>query len=105
MYESLLLITVRVPVSSEYVSFQHDVIKKSNREFNTTFTIDEINPTIAAFYDAIILYGFALNQTIEAKEDPHNAKNLLKRLWNRTYFGKKSLHTLNLLLLFSTFKF
>ena len=82
-----MLITIRVPVSAEYSAFQHDVIKKSNSEFNTSFTVDDINPTIAAFYDAIMIYASALNQTIEAGEDPHIAKNLLKKIWNQTYFG------------------
>ena len=87
MFESLLLITVRVPVSPEYVTFQHEVIKRANANFNASFTVDEMNPTIAAFYDALLLYAYALNQTIEAGEDPHVATNLVKKVWNRTYFG------------------
>ena len=47
----------------------------------------ETNPMIAAFYDAFLLYAYALNQTIEAGEDPHVANNLVRKVWNRTYFG------------------
>lgn len=53
MYESLMLITVRVPTAPEYATFQHEVIKRTNAEFNTSFTIDEVNPSVAAFYDAM----------------------------------------------------
>lgn len=87
MYESLILITVRVPVSPEYVTFQHDVVKRSNTEFNTSFTIEDINPVVGAFYDALLMYAYSLNQTLEAGEDPHVAGNLIRKIWNKTYFG------------------
>lgn len=33
------------------------------------------------------LYAYALNQTIDAGENPYIAKNLIRKIWNRTYYG------------------
>jgi hypothetical protein len=43
IYESLMMIAVRVPVSPEYNTFVHKVMKKSSEEFSVTNALDNVS--------------------------------------------------------------
>ena len=43
MYESLLMLAVRVPTSAEYTSFTHKVTKASSEEFGGIANSDNVN--------------------------------------------------------------
>lgn len=85
MYESLFIITVHVPMTHTYQQFANDVIEKSQKEFNTTFTINDVNVILAGFHDSVILYGKAVTETINDGEDPIDGVEVTKRIWNRTF--------------------
>lgn len=44
-----------------------------------------MNPVIAAFYDAVQVFVWALNETLALGSDPSDARSLTHRLWNRTF--------------------
>lgn len=46
-----------------------------------------MNNFISAFYDAVLLYAIALNETIQAGLDPRNGHNITSRMWGRTFVG------------------
>lgn len=87
MFESLMMISVRVPTSPEYTVFQHEVVKRTNREFGVNVTSDEVNPVVAAFYDSLLMYAYALNDTLTTGGDPRKGRQLIQRLWNKTFYG------------------
>ena len=61
-------------------------------KYNTTFEDNETLSTfVTSFYDGVILYATALNESI--KEDPTvltrpiNGSDIVRRMWNRTFTG------------------
>lgn len=42
------------------------------------------------FHDALLLYAFALNETIHSGYSKKNGTEITRRMWNRTFEGKKS---------------
>lgn len=46
-----------------------------------------MNNFISAFYDAVLLYAIALNETIQSGLDPRNGHNITSRMWGRTFVG------------------
>jgi hypothetical protein len=91
MFESLMMISVRVPISPEYSVFQHEVVKRTNREFGVNVTSDEVNPVVAAFYDSLLMYAHALNITLNAGGDPRKGRQMAQMLWNKTFYGGNGL--------------
>ncbi|KAH7645122.1 guanylate cyclase c-like protein 2 [Dermatophagoides farinae] len=85
MYESLFILTVHVPMIEIYQKFANDVIKKSRNEFNTSFTMKDVNVILAGFHDSVVMYGEAVTETIQDGFDPHDGMEVTKRLWNRTF--------------------
>lgn len=91
MFESLMMVTVRVPTSPEFSVFQHEVVKGTNREFGVNVSTDEVNPVVGAFYDSLLMYGHALNNTLVRGADPRKGIQMIKQLWNNTYYGGKQI--------------
>jgi atrial natriuretic peptide receptor A len=46
-----------------------------------------MNNFISAFYDAVLLYAIALNETLKEGLDPRNGRNITSKMWNRTFIG------------------
>src|SRR5271163_1057891 len=46
-----------------------------------------MNNFISAFYDAVLLYAIALNETLKEGLDPRNGRNITSKMWNRTFTG------------------
>jgi hypothetical protein len=46
-----------------------------------------VNPITAAFYDSILMYGIALNETLTAMENPKDGRIIARKLWNKTFLN------------------
>lgn len=46
-----------------------------------------MNNFISAFYDAVLLYAIALNETLKEGLDPRNGRSITSKMWNRTFTG------------------
>ncbi|MFH4977786.1 hypothetical protein AB6A40_004495 [Gnathostoma spinigerum] len=46
-----------------------------------------MNNFISAFYDAVLLYAIALNETLAEGLDPRNGHNITSKMWSRTFVG------------------
>lgn len=87
-YEALLTVTVRPPPDSEeYIKFDKQVKEEALKKFNFTFGDEPVNPFVTAFYDAVILYATALNETLEANGSISNGTEITRRMWNKTFQG------------------
>jgi atrial natriuretic peptide receptor A len=86
MYQALMLISVRVPVSDEFESFAAATAKQATllSQKRHKYVKSDVNPIIAGFYDAILLYAQALNKTIRENGDPRNASSVLRHIWGQT---------------------
>lgn len=72
-FRALKTITLKAPSSPEYKKFKDRVteLAESKFEWSKSFDIDyELNSFTSAFYDAVVLYAIAVNETLEAGQDP-----------------------------------
>lgn len=60
-------------------------------KYNYTFGKGEVVSTfVAAFYDAVLLYALALNDTLREAENPGGPLDgaaVIRKMWNRTFQG------------------
>lgn len=85
MYEALMVVAVRVPTSPEYTSYAHKVTKLATDEYGGLFTQDDVNPVLGAFYDCVIMYAHAYNNTMATGGDVRDGRSVVRRLWNSTF--------------------
>ena len=89
LYQSLMIVAARIPVSDEFETFAAKVAKQANLLSHISqkrkYTKADINPIVAGFYDAVILYATAVNKTISEKNDPRNATDVLRHIWGNTF--------------------
>lgn len=66
------------------------------KNVNFTFGPDPISTFVTAFYDAVLLYAQALNETLAMGGNKRNGTAITYRMWNRTFKGKIKLFYINL---------
>ncbi len=86
-YEALLTVTARVPDTHEYAVFTNDVNQIARAEFNYSSAKGLVNPFVAAFHEALLLYAIALNETLQQNDTITNGAAITKRMWSRTFQG------------------
>ncbi|KAI9553877.1 hypothetical protein GHT06_019147 [Daphnia sinensis] len=86
-YEALLTVSARVPDTEQYRDFSKEVKRIARDEFNYTYDEDPVNPSVAAFHEAVLLYAIALNETLAAGGDVSNGSAITSRMWGRTFVG------------------
>ncbi|KAG8179782.1 hypothetical protein JTE90_002822 [Oedothorax gibbosus] len=91
IYESLMVIAVRVPVRSEYKTFIRNIQELSKKKFSSIIETSAINPVIGAFYDCVLLYAYSLNKTLSEGGDPTNGRAIATQIWNSTFYGGNAL--------------
>lgn len=89
-YEAVLTVTVRPPPDSDdYNSFDAMVKEKAISKFNFSYGDEPVNPIVTAFYDAVILYAIALNETLEAGGSIGNGSEITMRMRGKTFQGEE----------------
>ncbi|XP_057376143.1 atrial natriuretic peptide receptor 1-like [Daphnia carinata] len=86
-YEALLTVSARVPDTEQYRDFSDEVKRIARDEFNYTYDEDPVNPFVAAFHEAVLLYAIALNETLAAGGNVSNGTAITSRMWGRTFVG------------------
>ncbi|ULU09942.1 hypothetical protein L3Y34_014356 [Caenorhabditis briggsae] len=89
-YRALKTISLRRSDLAEYRIFEARVKERAEVKYtysNITGKEYEMNNFISAFYDAVLLYAIALNETIQSGLDPRNGHNITSRMWGRTFVG------------------
>ncbi|RWS14989.1 atrial natriuretic peptide receptor 1-like protein, partial [Dinothrombium tinctorium] len=87
IYESLLLVAVRIPQSDEYKSFIEEIAVRSTIQLRRKFDEDDINAIITGFHDSVLLYAKALNETIREGGDLKDGFSITRKLWKRSFYG------------------
>ncbi|XP_063832442.1 atrial natriuretic peptide receptor 1-like isoform X3 [Ostrinia nubilalis] len=90
-YSSVLTVTSPAPEKKEYLEFSDQVKQLAATKYNYTFGKGEVVSTfVAAFYDAVLLYALALNDTLQqanSTSGPLDGAAVIKNMWNRTFQG------------------
>ncbi|EEB15295.1 Guanylate cyclase 32E precursor, putative [Pediculus humanus corporis] len=86
-YTALLTVTAMTPENTEYEQFSKEVKELAEKNYNYSFGDDSVSTFITAFYDAVILYSLALNESIREGGSEVNGNDITRRMWNRTFKG------------------
>ncbi|CAD5206389.1 unnamed protein product [Bursaphelenchus okinawaensis] len=89
-YKALKTISLRRSDLDEYKNFESRVKERAEKKYNYSAKTGkeyEMNNFISAFYDAVLLYAIALNETLAEGLDPRNGRNITSKMWNRTFVG------------------
>lgn len=91
-YTALLTVISKQPEGPEYLAFSDQVKERSAARHNYTFSTDEpVSTFVTAFYDAVLLYAYALNQSIAENPntlyEPMNGTRMTQLMWNREFKG------------------
>ncbi|KRX81549.1 Atrial natriuretic peptide receptor 1 [Trichinella sp. T6] len=109
-FASLKIVTLRRPPQSLYRRFEEDVKALAQKKFNYTQITGkpykvckllyfelciistygnkaQVTKFTSAFYDAIMLYAIALNETLSLGFSPRNGLEVTRRMWNRSFAG------------------
>ncbi|CAH2095492.1 unnamed protein product [Euphydryas editha] len=90
-YSAVLTVTSPAPEKKEYLEFSDKVKQLAETKYNYTFGKGEVVSTfVAAFYDAVLLYALALNDTLRQANDPRGELDgaaVIRNMWNRTFQG------------------
>jgi atrial natriuretic peptide receptor A len=90
-YSALLTVTAATPDNKEYRTFSDQVKRLAEDKYNQTFGNESVSTFVTAFYDAVLLYALALNETLSDGGSELDGREITKRMWNRTFKGKAKL--------------
>lgn len=91
-YSAMLTVIAKQLVNDEYIQFSQELKDLAETKYNYTFPNDEpVSTFVTAFYDAVLLYAYALNDSIAADPKvlyhPLNGTKLTHLMWNRSFHG------------------
>ncbi|XP_043935904.1 atrial natriuretic peptide receptor 1 [Protopterus annectens] len=86
-FQAVMIITYQEPNDTEYSNFVGELKDYAITHFNFTIEDSLVNLFAGAFYDGVLLYAHAVNETlIDGKINP-NGTVITRQMWNRTFHG------------------
>ncbi|KAM4600545.1 atrial natriuretic peptide receptor 1-like [Polymixia lowei] len=86
-FQSVKILTYREPQNPEYRDFVSHLKTDAKTMFNYTVEDSLMNIISGGFYDGLMLYAHALNETLTASRGRPPGKTVTRKMWNRTYRG------------------
>uniref|UniRef100_A0A3Q1FNS9 Atrial natriuretic peptide receptor 1-like n=1 Tax=Acanthochromis polyacanthus TaxID=80966 RepID=A0A3Q1FNS9_9TELE len=86
-FQNVKIMTYREPQNPEYRQFVSHLKKDAKAMFNYTIEDTLMNIIAGGFYDGVMLYTHALNETMSASDSRPKGDVVTKRMWNRTFHG------------------
>uniref|UniRef100_A0AAQ5YKF7 Guanylate cyclase n=1 Tax=Amphiprion ocellaris TaxID=80972 RepID=A0AAQ5YKF7_AMPOC len=86
-FQSVKILTYREPQNPEYRQFVSHLKKDAKTMFNYTIEDSLMNIIAGGFYDGVMLYAHALNETMSASDGRPKGEVVTRRMWNRTFHG------------------
>ncbi|KTF92458.1 hypothetical protein cypCar_00012754 [Cyprinus carpio] len=83
---SVKILTYLEPQNQEYKEFVNDLKSDAKQMFNFTVEDSLMNIISGGFYDGLMLYCNALNESLAEAHDRPSGESVTKRMWNRTYY-------------------
>uniref|UniRef100_A0A7N9ARU9 Guanylate cyclase n=1 Tax=Mastacembelus armatus TaxID=205130 RepID=A0A7N9ARU9_9TELE len=81
------ILTYREPQNPEYSEFVTNLKADARNTFNYTIKDTLMNIIAGGFYDGLMLYAHALNETMTPSGGRPPGKVVTRRMWNRTFHG------------------
>ncbi|KAG1947936.1 atrial natriuretic peptide receptor [Pimephales promelas] len=86
-FQSVKILTYLEPQNQEYKEFVTHLKSDAKQMFNFTVEDSLMNIISGGFYDGLMLYCNALNESLSEGHDRPSGESVTKRMWNRTYYG------------------
>ncbi|XP_029694813.1 atrial natriuretic peptide receptor 1 [Takifugu rubripes] len=86
-FQSVKILTYREPQNPEYKEFISNLKTDAKHMFNYTIGDSLMNIIAGGFYDSVMLYAQALNETMTPAGDRPPGKLVNDRMWNRIFHG------------------
>ncbi|XP_040899910.1 atrial natriuretic peptide receptor 1-like [Toxotes jaculatrix] len=86
-FQSVKILTYREPQNPEYREFVTNLKADARKMFNYTVEDTLMNIIAGGFYDGLMLYTHALNESMSASGGRPPGKVVTQRMWNRTFHG------------------
>uniref|UniRef100_A0A3Q2WM45 Guanylate cyclase n=1 Tax=Haplochromis burtoni TaxID=8153 RepID=A0A3Q2WM45_HAPBU len=86
-FQSVKILTYREPQNPEYQEFVQNLKADAKDMFNYTIEDSLMNIIAGGFYDGLMLYAHALNESMLASNERPKGKDVTPRMWNRTFPG------------------
>ncbi|XP_060905367.1 atrial natriuretic peptide receptor 1-like [Labrus mixtus] len=90
-FQSVKILTYREPQNGEYREFVRSLKTDAHNMFNYTVEDSLMNIIAGGFYDGLMLYTHALNETMTLSGGRPPGKVVNDRMWNRTFHGEWTL--------------
>ncbi|KAM9723793.1 LOW QUALITY PROTEIN: atrial natriuretic peptide receptor 1-like [Menidia menidia] len=98
-FQSVKILTYREPQNPEYRRFVRELKADAQKLFNYTMEDSLMNIIAGGFYDGVMLYAHALNETLNQNQNQNQnqtqtasgdrppGREVTARMWNRTFHG------------------
>ncbi|XP_013884004.1 atrial natriuretic peptide receptor 1 isoform X2 [Austrofundulus limnaeus] len=86
-FQCVKILTYHEPQNAEYQRFVSDLKTDALKMLNHSLDHSLMNIIAGGFYDGLMLYVHALNETMSASGCRPPGKVVTKRMWNRTFHG------------------
>jgi atrial natriuretic peptide receptor A len=83
-------VTSATPDNEDYHMLSDEVKRLATEKYNMTFNNESVSTFVTAFYDAVLLYSLALNETLNEGGSELDGRAITKRMWNKTFEGMDS---------------
>ncbi|CAF3047524.1 unnamed protein product [Rotaria sp. Silwood2] len=91
-FETVLIVAVKRPDTERYREFSYQVNTIHEKIYNdSTQTGKLVNPYVATFYDAVLLYAYGLNRTIESNQNASDGFAVVRKMWNVSFEGSNGI--------------
>ncbi|KAG7233279.1 hypothetical protein INR49_007261, partial [Caranx melampygus] len=84
-FQSVKILTYREPQNPEYTQFVSTLKTDAKEMFNYTIRDTLMNIIAGGFYDGLMLYAHALNESMAVSPGRPPGKVVTGRMWNRTF--------------------
>nr|XP_018918058.1 PREDICTED: atrial natriuretic peptide receptor 1 isoform X2 [Bemisia tabaci] len=86
-YQAMLIVSARTPTNDAYQKFSDEVKSLAVHNNYKDFGNETVSTFVTAFYDAVLLYALALNETLAVGKQQRDGAEITRRMWNRTFTG------------------
>ncbi|CAF0889963.1 unnamed protein product [Rotaria sordida] len=91
-FETVLIVAVKRPETERYRQFSYQVNALQEKINNDSTSIGKlVNPYVATFYDAVLLYAYGLNRTIESNQNASDGFAVVRKMWNVSFEGSNGI--------------
>ncbi|XP_039598394.1 atrial natriuretic peptide receptor 2-like, partial [Polypterus senegalus] len=86
LFKTVFVITYREPDNPEYKEFQRDLHVRAKEDFNVSLDSSLKDYIAGCFYDGVILYAKALNQTLADGGSKKNGMEITLKMQNQQFW-------------------